>query len=241
MRRLIFLIAIAFMITGGTVGILFQEGVGGMPKDGSVNEATSPDTEDTDASYDETSSDEADTSDADETSDEGDYADVDADTDEEASSDSGVTALKPNSALEDEDSEDTETAVDEDTSAGDDEAAAGETGETEKAREAKEAKEAKEARGPFYSVRVIGVNSGGLTMHRTSSGDGDSLGTAAKDATGYLIGQDPKSGTRRLCYIDGRIAYLSKSYTEITEIAADEYPDALLSVTESDAGSDVSL
>ena len=229
MRRLIFLIAIAFMIAGGTVGILYQEGVGGMPGGSEASVSTPAVTEEADTTYEEPATDTA--------ADTLDEVDTDelSDTDESEGTGSGVTALEPNADLIDTEAEDEDdTAVIEEEDA---EAKAEE--EAKKAEE--EAKKAKEAKGPFYSVKVIGINNGGLTMHKTASGDGDSLGTAPKDATGYLIGSDPASGNRRLCYIEGKIAYLSKNYTEVTEIDADEYPDALLEITESDAGEDVTF
>ncbi|MCR5098831.1 MAG: hypothetical protein K6B14_07785 [Lachnospiraceae bacterium] len=238
MKRLVIVLIFAFIISGGTVGILYQEGFGGVKKsDKETVLATEEDiaaaqaeSADIAASYDSNTDDPyaniGDSSISESTATEEDVDTADADVVESEVAEEEVA----------EEPEATEEAATEEPAAT--ETAEEETGEDSEAAAA--AKAEKEEKGPFYSVTVLGINGGGLTMHKNANGQGDSLGTVNKGVTGYMIGNH-SAGTRRLCYIDGKICYLSKNYTEVTEIDADEYPDALLSVTESDSGSDFSI
>ncbi len=243
MKKVLIILIFAFLIAGGTVGILYQEGFGGVQKklpDASVDQQVA----DTDISVDQADGQEfTGTYDSGITSE-----DVSSDTDEIDMDNVGVGTDTSNiePATEepvdiDDTSVDTEEDLDTDTESAfdtDTEVSEETTEEEEAADAAKKAE--KEKKGPFYSVKVLGINGGGLTLHENASGQGDSMCTVSKNTTGYMIGSR-STGTRRLCYIDGKIGYLSKNYTEVTEIDADEYPDALLSVTEADSGKDFSL
>ena len=240
MKRILLLISIAFLIAGGTVGILYQEGIGGVPQ----SDAQTPSvTEDQLATDDDLSAAE---------SEEEDIADSYTQEEKDALAQTLPSAEADSDSVTDPDlaalgvaEDDTDAALAEADAAAEEAAAAAaevaaKAEEDKKAAE-EEARKEKEEKGPFYSITVLGINGGGLTMHKNPTGDGDSLGVVAKGTKGYMIGSSSAGKNRRLCYIDGKICYLSKNYTDFTEIPADEYPDALLNVTEADAGSDFSL
>ncbi len=251
MKRILIVLIFAFLIAGGTVGILYQEGfASGVQKSESQEPeiATEEDAaaalaeqQDIAASYGQTEAEEPEIGDseADIVIDES--ADLTTEA-EDASLDESTEATETTDLEEPADTEatDTEAAEAESTDA---------EAEEDKAKEEEESKEDtakntsdadKEAKGPFYSVKVLGYKGGALLMHKNSSGQGDTLGNAQIGDTGYMIGSK-STGTRRLCYINGKICYLSKNCTEVTEIKAEDYPDALLEVTANDAGSDFSL
>ena len=238
MKRVLLLIARAFLIAGGTVGILYQEGIGGVKKE----EAQTPTvSEEQLATQEDVSAAEAEEEDIEDsyTQEEKDalaQSLPSAQANADSVTDPDIAALSDAETTEDE-------LAEADAAEKEAEAAAAEVAaqaEEEKKAAEEEARKEKEEKGPFYSITVLGIN-GGLTMHKNPTGDGDSLGVVAKGTKGYMIGSSSAGKNRRLCYIDGKICYLSKNYTEFTEIPADEYPDALLNVTEADAGSDFSL
>ena len=243
MKRFLVILIFAFIISGGTVGILYQEGFGGVKKAGGDTEVTAE--TNSDAIDGLATEDDLSSAAAEETDIASSYAETEEDTSFDNIGDSSVSESADEATYDD-----SALTEDSDSSASTEpEAAVEETADTEdesaKTEEADEEalakkKAEKEEKGPFYSVKVLGINGGGLTLHKNSSGQGDTIATISKNTTGYMIGSEA-AGTRRLCYVDGKIGYLSKNYTEVTEISADEYPDALLSVTEDDSGKEISL
>ena len=79
----------------------------------------------------------------------------------------------------------------------------------------------------------------GLTLHRTKTEQGDSLGDIPEGYTGYVIKDPEPNDHRTLVEYEGLIGYASNMYIVKTEISAEEYPEELLSVTEEDAGQTV--
>ncbi len=238
MKRVLIVLIFAFLISGGTVGILYQDGFAtGIQKPETQTqeiateadaEAALAESQDIAASYGQTE--------------DAQIGDSEADTVIEQSAD--VTTTDTEDVSLDETTE-AESATDVDEAAdaeatGDTEATDTSDAEAEEDTSKNSSDSDKESKGPFYSVKVLGYKGGALLMHKNSSGQGDTLGNAQIGDTGYMIGSK-STGSRRLCYINGKICYLSKNCTEVTEIKADEYPDALLEVTEKDAGSDFSL
>ena len=213
MRRVILLIIMAFIISAGTVGILYQEGIGGVERaqsnvpvvESSDEPIEIPEIPDTSAVTEETETEEP------------------------------AEAVVEEPAVEEEvTEEETDASVEEeteDTEATDDAA-------TEETEPTAVNSADKEAGAPYYSL-TLKKGSGHLNMHSTASETDDVLGLVAEDATGYLI--DETSGKRRLVYIDGKVVYISKLYSEVHEIATDEYPDALVELTAEDAGKEISL
>ena len=237
MKRILLLIAIAFLIAGGTVGILYQEGIGGISQKDEAQAVTEqqPATEE-DLSAAESEEEDIADSYTQEEKDALAQTLPSAQADSDSVTDPDIAALSEAETTEDE-------LAEADAAEKEAEAAAAEVAakaEEDKKAAEEEARKEKEEKGPFYSITVLGIN-GGLTMHKNPTGDGDSLGIVSAGTKGYMIGSSSAGKNRRLCYIDGKICYLSKNYTEFTEIPADEYPDALLNVTEADAGSDFSL
>ena|GEM_PF-6693162 len=248
MKRFIILLIFAFLISGGTVGILFQEGVGGVKKDDAATEqiseeaATTEETVATDSTLTDASVTEEETeSDVDpdfktmelpeegvtsDTSSEDEMAQLEAEAESEAAAEAALEADEAAKAEEEEAKAEEEKAKKEEEKA---------------KKEEEKAKKEKEAKGPFYAVECLGYNGGGLTLHKNPTGEGDSLGTIAIGTKGYMIGSSSSGKQRRLVYIDGKVGYISKTCTEVTEIPADEYPDMLLSITEEDIGSEFSV
>ena len=239
MKRFLVLLMIAFLISGGTVGILYQEGVGGLPQESTeeTTETTEPTSQTEDELYTQddlasAQSEEQDIAESYTDSTTGMVTDTEETTDtalEDETTDTGI-------ALEDETTA-TEEAAAEEAARAEEEAAA--KAEAKAAEEAKEAEERKASMAPFYSVTVSGVDNN-LNLHSSVSGKNDVIGTVAVGQTGYMIGNDT-SGNRLLCYIDGKIAYLSKSYVKYSEIDAADYPDELIGVSADDVGSEIEL
>ena len=207
MRRVILLIIMAFIISAGTVGILYQEGIGGVERAQSnvpVVESTEepieiPEIPDTSAVTEE--AEEEETAEA-----------VEEPAEEEAVEEETEEAADASEAVDEETAEETDTTA---VNAAD-----------------------KEAGAPYYSL-TLKKGSGHLNMHETATDKDDVLGLVGEEATGYLI--EETSGNRRLVYIDGKVVYISKLYSEIHEIATEEYPDALVGLTAEDAGKEISL
>ncbi len=240
MKRVLIVFIFAFLISGGTVGILYQEGIAtgiqSFVKQDEVAteadiEAAKAEEQDIAASYGETTTEEPRIGDSE--------AEIVIDQSADTEAEEAVT--DESSADEASAEEASDTGLDETEAA--DEADKSKEDQEDNSKEDTEKKTSdsdKEAKGPFYSVKVLGYKGGALLMHKNSSGQGDTIGNANIGDTGYMIGSH-STGTRRLCYINGKICYLSKNCTEVTEIDAADYPDALLEVTEKDAGSDFSI
>ncbi len=241
MKRFIIVLIFAFLISGGTVGILFQEGVGGVKKEDAATEQISEEATTTE----ETVATDSTLTDASVTEEETE-SDVDPDFKTMELPEEGVTSdtssedemAQLEAEAESEAAAEAALEADEAAKAEEEEAKA----EEEKAKKEEEkAKKEKEAKGPFYAVECLGYKGVGLTLHKNPTGDGDSLGTIAIGAKGYMIGSSSSGKQRRLVYIDGKVGYISKTCTEVTEIPADEYPDMLLSITEEDVGSEITI
>ena len=191
MRRVLLLVIMAFLISGGTVGILYQQGIGGIQR--SANDMAPQNV-------------------------------------------TQMTAEPPaQPAVTEEDlaaTEDAEAIKAEEEA----KAAAEEEAKAKEEEEAKAKQEAKEAGAPYYKVKVKS-DIGDLNIYDEQEG-GEPIGLVSVGTEGYLI--DDSEGHRRLVYIDGKICYITKMYTQLTEIPTDEYPDQLLDVTAADAGKDVS-
>ena len=207
MRRGIVLIIMAFLIAGGTVGILHQEGIGGMAgANKATEEEPAPDPM------------------------------LSAQIPSNVNLSNEETQEVTDETAEGEPAENTEEVSEEDAAIAEaeaEEAAAAEALAEEEARKAEEeakaaeeARAAKEAGAPYYSVTVTGAQQ--VNIYDVAT-DGKAIGTVDEGATGYLL-DDNGNGNRRLVYLDGKIVYITKLYTTTAEISTDEFPDDLVGV-----------
>lgn len=219
MKRVLVLLIMAFLISGGTIGILYQEGIGGI----GGGAAKTEDTEDVIAEEEEL---ELLNEDAEENvidDEDAEAEDEDAKAEEEAAKQAEEEAAKEAEEAAAEEKEAEEEA---------------EKKAEEKAAKKKAKQEAKEAGAPYYSFTVVGIG-GILTIHSTPTQGNDGFATANEGDAGYIIQDD--GGDRVLCYVDGVIGYLHKGNLNVTEIATSDYPDKLLKVTADQAGSEFTL
>ena len=83
--------------------------------------------------------------------------------------------------------------------------------------------------GPFYQYRITADF--GLNMYDdpdVPTGQGNIIGVIPAGTTGYAIAQ----GNRRtLVDYNGKLGYVSNTYTSLTEVSAEEYPEELKSIT----------
>ncbi len=203
----------AFLISGGTVGILYQQGIGGIQR--SANDMAPQNVTQMTAEP----------------------PAQPAVTEEDLAATEDAEAIKAEEEAKAAAEEEARLAEEEAKKAEEEAKAAAE--EEAKAKEEEEAKakqEAKEAGAPYYKVKVKS-DIGDLNIYDEQEG-GEPIGLVSVGTEGYLI--DDSEGHRRLVYIDGKICYITKMYTQLTEIPTDEYPDQLLDVTAADAGKDVS-
>lgn len=212
MRRVILLIIMAFLISGGTIGILYQEGMGGI-------ERRAKDTTETQAPANLPTGTTTDSSAA-------------VTAEDVAAAEAEAEAAAEAAKAEEEAKKAEEEAAAAEAAKAEEEAKKAE----EEAKAAEEFKAKKEEGAPYYSVEVTG-NLNMLNVYDVAE-NGEPIGNVNKGEKGYLI--EETDGHRDLIYIDGKIVYASKMYLTLTEIPTDEYPDELLEVTADDAGKDVS-
>lgn len=269
MKRFLFLVIIAFLISGGTVAILFQEGIGGLNQTESEPviateedlAAAEAEEEDIASSYGETAetaevtdttepeatdlesmAEEAAASETESETEDTELSDLESEEDTEAQMEAEA---KAKDALRDDikSSEEAETEEETEEKPEVETATSGVVGEEDVAEADNESDEEfmklKESKAPYYGFQVLGYNNSPLILHKGASGKNDSIGTVKIGTRGYVIEKTKKS--RTLVYVDGKVGYISTNYIETAEIDIEDYPDALVSISGDDAGKEFDL
>ena len=257
-QRLLLLLLFAVVIAGGTVGILYQEGIGGVKTSEVENEAIaeSAEEETEDIIEDSISASESEKADEESQKDSASESEESGDTEEKNSSSSDEDEALQDKSASDSSSDESNASFDKSTSdsSKDEEMteeeiislASASSLSSENSSSASAAIDDKvitdspsstsDANRKYYTVTVnSGVSK--LTVHGTATGESDSMGTVSAGTKGYLIDDSPAN--RRLVFIENKIGYVSKKYTKLTEIDASHYPEKLLTVTAEDAGKEV--
>ena len=215
MRRIVLLVIMAFLIAGGTVGILHQEGYGGIAN--RTTESTLPTTVQETPEV---------TEPVPVVEEEPEVTEEPVVTEEEPAEE--VVEEEPVEEVTEEETEtEAEPAEEEVTEEVTEEAPASTTSSVDKASKA-----------PFYKL-TVNSNAGRLNIYDDPT-QKSVIDMVSAGMTGYLIDENG-TGRRRLVYIDGKICYITKLYTTITEIPMEEYPDELLNYSAADAGTSVTL
>ncbi len=99
---------------------------------------------------------------------------------------------------------------------------------------AADAETEKEENGTYYTYK-INTSSEPLNLYRKKNG-GKPVNSIPRGYIGYVISLGEEKDNRALILFEGKLYYASKSYMKFTGIAAEDYPDELLSLSASDIG-----
>ena len=89
-----------------------------------------------------------------------------------------------------------------------------------------------EKNGTYYTYRVT-MSPDSLLFYPSEEG-GEAIGSVPSGSCGYVIRKTGSS--RSLILYRGKVGYCSNMYLEMTQIPAEEYPDALVGLGEDDIG-----